>query len=56
MARTRIETGETLRRISRSSISFNRFNQLREHAKKTIGYSTEVVWGRYFQDFNKVIK
>jgi transposase len=42
MARMRVETGETLRRMSRGSISFNRFNQLRELAKNSIGYSTEV--------------
>ena len=42
MAKMRIETGETLRRMSRGSISFNRFNQLRELAKNSIGYSTEV--------------
>ena len=42
MAKTRIETGETLRRMSKGSISFNRFNQLRELAKNSIGYSTEV--------------
>ena len=38
----RIETGEALRRMSKGSISFNRFNQLRELAKNSIGYSTEV--------------
>ena len=42
MARMRSETGETLRRMSKGSISFNRFNQLRELAKNSIGYSTEV--------------
>ena len=42
MAKMRIETGETLRRMSKGSISFNRFNQLRELAKNSIGYSTEV--------------
>ena len=42
MAHMRVETGETLRRMSKGSISFNRFNQLRELAKNTIGYSTEV--------------
>ena len=42
MARMRIETGETLRRMSKGSISFNRFNKLRELAKNSIGYSTEV--------------
>ena len=42
MARMRVETGETLRRMSRGSISFNRFNQLRELAKNSIGYSTEI--------------
>ena len=42
MARMRIETGETLRRISKGSISFNRFTQLKELAKNSIGYSTEV--------------
>ena len=42
MAHMRVETGETLRRMSRGSISYNRFNQLREIAKKSIGYSTEV--------------
>ena len=42
MARMRVETGETLRRMSRGSFSFNRFNQLRELAKKSIGYSTEI--------------
>ena len=42
MARMRVETGETLRRMSKGAISFNRFNQLRELAKNSIGYSTEV--------------
>ena len=42
MAKMRIETGETLRRMSKGSISFNRFNQLRELAKNSIGYSTQV--------------
>ena len=42
MARMRIETGETLRKISKGSISFNRFTQLRELAKNSIGYSTQV--------------
>lgn len=42
MAKMRIETGETLRRMSKGAISFNRFNQLRELAKRSIGYSTEV--------------
>ena len=42
MARMRVETGETLRRMSKGSFSFNRFNQLRELAKNSIGYSTEV--------------
>ena len=42
MAKMRVETGETLRRMSKGSISFNRFNQLRELAKKSIGYSTDV--------------
>ncbi len=41
MARMRSETGETLRRMSKGSISFNKFNQLRELAKNSIGYSTE---------------
>ena len=34
MAKMRVETGEALRRMSKGSISFNRFNQLRELAKK----------------------
>ena len=42
MARMRVETGEMLRRMSKGSISFNRFHQLRELAKNSIGYSTEV--------------
>ena len=42
MAKTRVETGEALRRMSKGAISFNRFNQLRELAKNSIGYSTEV--------------
>lgn len=42
MARMRSETGETLRRMSKGVISFNRFNQLRELAKNSIGYFTEV--------------
>ncbi len=42
MARMRVETGETLKRMSRGSFSFNRFNQLRELAKNSIGYSTEI--------------
>ena len=42
MARMRSETGETLRRMSKGSISFNRFTQLRELAKNSIGYSTQV--------------
>ena len=42
MARMRVETGETLRKMSKGAISFNRFNQLRELAKNSIGYSTEV--------------
>ena len=42
MAKMRVETGETLRRMSKGAISFNRFNQLRELAKNSIGYSTEV--------------
>lgn len=42
MARMRSETGETLRRMSKGKISFNRFNQLRELAKNSIGYSTDV--------------
>ena len=41
MSKMRIETGEVLKRMSRGSISFNRFNQLREMAKNSIGYSTE---------------
>ena len=41
IARMRIETGDALRRMSKGAISFNRFNQLRELAKKSIGYSTE---------------
>ena len=42
MARMRVETGETLRKMSKGSISFNRFNQLRELARNSIGYSTEI--------------
>ena len=42
MAKMRVETGEALRRMSKGAISFNRFNQLRELAKNSIGYSTEV--------------
>lgn len=42
MAKTRVETGEALRRMSKGAISFNRFNQLRELAKNSIGHSTEV--------------
>ena len=42
MARMRSETGETLRRMSKGAISFNRFHQLRELAKNSIGYSTKV--------------
>lgn len=37
----RIETGETLRKMSSGSISLARFNHLREVAKKSIGCSTE---------------
>ena len=42
MSKMRIETGDALRRMSKGRISFNRFNQLRETAKNSIGYSTEV--------------
>lgn len=42
IAKMRVETGEALRRMSKGAISFNRFNQLRELAKKSIGYSTDV--------------
>ena len=42
MAKMRVETGEALRRMSKGAISFNRFNQLRELAKNSIGYSTDV--------------
>lgn len=41
MSRMRIEVGEKLRKMSKGSISFNKFNQLRELAKKSIGYSTD---------------
>ncbi len=41
MAKMRIETGETLKRMSKGSISFNRFNQLRELAKNSIGCSSK---------------
>ena len=40
MAKMRIETGETLRKISRGAFSYNRFNQLREMAKDSIGYAS----------------
>ena len=42
MAKMRVETGEALRRMSKGAISFNRFNQLRELAKNSIGHSTEI--------------
>ena len=42
MAKMRVETGEALRRMSKGAISFNRFNQLRELAKNSIGYSTKI--------------
>ena len=42
IAKMRIETGDTLRRMSKGSISYTKFNQLRNLAKSSIGYSTDV--------------
>ncbi|MCQ3035334.1 MAG: IS110 family transposase [Bacilli bacterium] len=41
IANLRVETGEKLRKMSRGSISFNRFQQLRTLAKNSIGFATE---------------
>ena len=42
MARMRIETGDTLRRMSRGRFSLSKFIRLKELAKNTIGSSTEI--------------
>ena len=40
MAKMRVETAETLRRMSRGKFSYGRFVKLKELAKNTIGYSS----------------
>ena len=61
MSKMRIETGETLRKMSRGSFSFNRFAQLKEIAKNSIGYTSindeqiiKCLIGQY-EDINKQI-
>ena len=41
IANLRVETGEKLRRMSKGSISFNRFQQLKMLAKNSIGFASE---------------
>ena len=41
IAKMRIETADTLRSMSKGSLSFGKFQQLKEIAKNSIGYSTE---------------